>query len=79
VLSAVLICIVVALLFTAALFEPHSGRAIALLFIGSMVASGIGFSIFLVESRLATRSMRIRSELLTHAPDSPVPGAEQFP
>jgi hypothetical protein len=69
VLSAVLICVVVALLFAAALFEPHFGRAIALLFIGSMIASGFGFSIFLAESRLATRSMRVRPELLAHAPD----------
>jgi Ni/Fe-hydrogenase subunit HybB-like protein len=69
VFSAVLICVVVALLFAAALFEPHFGRAIALLFIGSMMASGIGFSIFLAECRIATRSMRIRPELLAHAPD----------
>jgi hypothetical protein len=69
VLSAVLICIVVALLFAAALFEPDFGRAIAWLFIGSMVATGIGFAIFLVETTLAARSLRIRPELLTHAPD----------
>lgn len=69
VLSAVLICIVVALLFAATLFEPDFGRAIAWLFIGSMIAIGLGFSIFLVETRLAARSLRIRPDLLTHAPD----------
>jgi len=69
VLSAVLICIVVALLFAAALFEPNFGKAIALLFIGSMISVGVGFAFFLVETRLSSRSMRIRPELLAHAPD----------
>lgn len=68
VLSAVLICIVVALLFAATLFEPNFGRAIALLFIASMAAIGIAFAIFLVETRLATRSLRIRPEILAYAP-----------
>jgi len=69
VLSALLICVVVDLLFAATLFEPNFGRAIAWLFIGSMIAIGIGFAIFLLETRLATRSLRIRPELLAHAPD----------
>src|SRR3954467_15271310 len=43
VFSALLICTVVALLFAATLFEPDFGRAIALLFIASMTAIGIGF------------------------------------
>ena len=69
VLSAVLVCIVVALLFAATLFDPDYGRAIALLFIGSMIATGIAFAIFLVETRFAARSLRIRPELLRHIPD----------
>jgi hypothetical protein len=69
VLSAVLICIIVALLFAATLFEPDFGRAIAWLFIGSTVAVGIGFAIFLLETRLATHALRIRPELLAHTPD----------
>ena len=68
VLSAVLICIVVALLFAATLFEPNFGRAIALLFIASMTAIGIAFAIFLVETRIATRSMRVRPEIFAHSP-----------
>ena len=69
VLSAVIICIVVAMLFAATLFEPNFGRAIAWLFIGSMIAVALGFSIFLEETRLATRSQRVRPELLVQAPD----------
>jgi ABC-type sugar transport system permease subunit len=67
-LSAVLTCLVVALLFAATLFDPSFGRAIALLFIGSMLTIGIGFAIFLAETRLAARSIRVRPELLAHAP-----------
>ena len=69
VLSAVLICVVVALLFAATLFEPNFGRAIALLFIASMLAIGVAFAVFLAETRVATRSMRVRPEILAHAPD----------
>ncbi|HVM37396.1 MAG TPA: DUF2721 domain-containing protein [Sphingomicrobium sp.] len=69
VLSAVLICAVVVLLFAAGLTNAHFGTAIALLFIASMVAIGAGFSIFLVETRIASRSVRIRNELLDHEED----------
>ena len=66
VLSALLICAVVVLLFAAALTGAHFGTAIALLFIASMVAIAAGFAIFLVETRLGSRSVRIRTELLEH-------------
>jgi hypothetical protein len=69
VLSAVLICAVVVLLFAAGLTGAHFGTAIALLFIASMIAIGAGFSIFLVETRIASRSVRIRNELLDHEAD----------
>ncbi len=39
---------------------------IALLFIASMVAIGAGFSIFLVETRLGSRSVRVRTSILDH-------------
>lgn len=66
VLSAVLICTVVVLLFAAGLTRAHFGTEIALLFIASMVAIGSGFFIFLVETRIASRSVRIRTEVLEH-------------
>ena len=66
VLSAVLICLVVVLLFAAGLTGAHFGTAIALLFISSMVAIGMGFAIFLVETRIASRSVRIRNDVLEH-------------
>ena len=69
VLSALLTCLVVALLFAATLTRLHLGTAIALLFIASMVAIGSAFAVFLLETRLGARSVRVRSELLQHRVD----------
>jgi len=67
VLSAVLICLVVVLLFAASLVHAHFGTAVALLFIASMISIGSGFAVFLWETQVAARAVRIRSELLEHA------------
>lgn len=66
VLSALLTCLVVVLLFAASLTHRHYGTAIALLFIAAMLSIGLGFAIFLFETLLASRAVRIRSELLQH-------------
>ena len=66
VLAAVLICTVVVLLFAASLTNAHSGTAISLLFIASMIAIGLGFAVFLLETRVGSRAVRIRAELLSH-------------
>jgi hypothetical protein len=69
VLSALMICAVVVLLFAASLTGAHFGTAVALLFIASMIAIGAGFAVFLVETRVGARSVRIRAELLEHTVD----------
>lgn len=69
VLSALLICALIILLFAASLAGAHFGTAVALLFIAAMVAIGAGFAIFLVETRLGSRSVRIPAELLGHTVD----------
>jgi MFS family permease len=69
VLSALLICAVVVLLFAASLTGAHFGTAVALLFIASMIAIGAGFALFLVETRIGSRAVRIRTELLEHEAD----------
>jgi hypothetical protein len=69
VLSALLTCLVVVLLFAASLTNRHYGRAIALLFIAAMLSIGLGFAIFLFETLLASRAVRVRSELLQHRVD----------
>ena len=66
VLSAVLTCAVVVLLFAGSLVSAQFGTTIALLFIVSMIALGLGFAVFLVETRVASRAVRIRNELLEH-------------
>jgi MFS family permease len=70
VLAALLISAVVILLFTAFLTGFRFGTAIALLFIASMAFTGFGFAIFLHETRLGTRSVRVRSHILDHEPDA---------
>jgi len=67
VLSGVLICSVVVLLFSASLSSLHVAATIAWLFIGSMVAIGLGFAVCLVETRVGSKAVRIRSELLQHS------------
>ena len=66
VLAAVLTCAVVILLFAAGLTGAHFGTAVALLFIASMLAVGLAFGVFLIETRLSSRAVRVRSELLAH-------------
>lgn len=67
--AAVLICTVVVLLFAGGLTGAQFGTAIALLFILAMIAIGVGFFIFLVETRIASRAVRIRNEVLEHEPE----------
>jgi hypothetical protein len=69
VFSALLTCLVVALLFAASLTRTHFGTAIAWLFIASMLTIGAGFAVFLFETRLGARAVRVRSELLQHRVD----------
>ena len=69
VLAALLISGVVILLFTAFLSGLKFGTAIALLFIAAMICTGLGFAIFLHETRLGTRSVRVRTSILDHEAD----------
>lgn len=69
VVSALLICLVVVLLFAASLSRFRFGSEIALLFIASMLAIGAAFAVFLYETTVAARAVRIRSELLQHTVD----------
>jgi hypothetical protein len=67
--SAILTCLVVILLFAASLFRTRLGTEIAWLFIASMLTIGAGFAIFLIETTVAARAVRVRSELLQHTVD----------
>jgi hypothetical protein len=67
--SAVLTCLVVVLLFAANLVHTRMGDAIALLFMASMLTIGAAFAVFLLETTIAARAVRVRSELLQHTVD----------
>ena len=64
--SAVLTCLVVVLLFAANLIQTRLGTEIAWLFMASMLTIGSGFAVFLIETTVAARAIRVRSELLQH-------------
>jgi hypothetical protein len=66
VVAAGLTCLVVVLLFAGTLVSGHFGTAIAVLFIASMIALGAAFAVFLVETRLGTSAVRVRTALLEH-------------
>jgi hypothetical protein len=66
VLAAVLICLVVVLLFAGSLTGWHFGTAVALLFIACMISIGLGFAVFLFETRLGSQAVRVRTEILEH-------------
>ena len=67
--SAILTCLVVILLFAANLIRTRLGTEIAWLFIASMLSIGLGFAVFLLETTIAARAVRVRSELLQHTVD----------
>jgi len=74
VLAAVLISIVVILMFVAFLTGYPLATPVALLFIAAMVATASGFAIFLHETRLGTRSVRIGPHVLEHEVDEEAEG-----
>lgn len=69
VMAAMLICFVVVLLFAGTLISGQFGRAIAVLFMGCMALLGAGFAVFLIETRIGTRSVRVQTSLLEHQPE----------
>lgn len=69
VLAALIISAVVVLLFVAFLTGYRIGTAVALLFIAAMIFTAFSFAIFLFETRLGTRSVRVRNYILDHQAD----------
>lgn len=62
--SAVMTCLVVALLFVAELAKLHLGRVVAVVFILAMVLLIAALVSFLIEVRVSLRAIHIRPELL---------------
>ncbi|RYE52910.1 MAG: DUF2721 domain-containing protein [Rhizobiaceae bacterium] len=63
-LSAMLICIVIAGLFTSALFHWALGQLMAIAFVVAMLLLIVGMVFFLYEVRIAIYATRIQDELL---------------
>ena len=63
-LSALLVCLVVAILFVGELSPIRLAGPVALLFIGAMVLLIFGLMLFLYEVQIALRSIRNRAKLL---------------
>lgn len=64
--SGASVCLVVILLFASELFRGHMGRPIAFLFIAAMMLQAAAFVTFIIEIRLASRTIHIRNEVLFH-------------
>lgn len=62
--SALLVCVLVSALFITDLANLQLGALVGFLFIGAMIALIGGLSFFLTEVTLATRTLRVRAELL---------------
>ena len=63
-LSAMMVCVVIAGLFTSALFDWALGRLVAMAFIIAMILLIVGLVYFLYEVRTAIHATRIQDELL---------------
>lgn len=62
--SAIMVCIVVALLFVAELAKLAIGTVVAVAFVLSMLLLTAGLIAFLIETRVAIRAIHVREELL---------------
>lgn len=67
-LAALLNCLVIMFLFTGELFNADLSRIIATLFIATMAALIGALCFFLGEISVATRTLRVRTELLDRKP-----------
>lgn len=66
VLAAVLICLVVILMFVAKMTDVILFDVISGLFALAMISIAAGFTLFLIETRIASRWIHVSSDLLEH-------------
>ena len=62
--SAISVCILVTLLFVAELASLKYQTSVSVLFVLAMALLATGLALFLIETRVAVRGIRIRAELL---------------
>lgn len=73
--SALAVCLVVVALFVGDLADTASGRVVAMLFTAAMALIIAGLVLFLSETRIATRSVRVRRELIANPDVNETPDA----
>jgi hypothetical protein len=66
VMSAISVCVLVALLFVAELTHLEIGNAVAIVFVVTMGLLTLSLGLFLIEIRVALGTVRIRDDLLEH-------------
>jgi len=66
--SALLVCVVVAILFLGDVLLLNWSPVVATLFVGAMVLLSAGLLLFLHEIRIATRSVRVQRHLIKERP-----------
>lgn len=65
-LAALLVCVVIILLFTGQLLQVPMTQAVSILFIAAMSVLVAGLIFFLLEIRIASRTLRVARGLLKH-------------
>lgn len=63
-ISALFVCLVVAILFVGDYLPFIWGPVVATLFVGAMVTLSAGLVLFLIEVQIATKSVRVQGDLL---------------
>ena len=63
-ISALFVCFVIVALFVGVLIDVNVASSVALLFIAAMISLIVGLLMFLVEVTIATRTLRVRAELI---------------
>jgi len=69
--AAVFACILIGTLFVAEATPLHASRFVPPLFVISVSLLTAGLSVFLLEVRIATRTIRVKTELIMEAPSTP--------
>ena len=74
--SALTVCALITVLFISAVSPIHLARVVPLLFILALLLLTASLTAFLLEIRISIRTVRVRAELIRHAPH---PSADQRP
>lgn len=75
--AAISVCIIIILLFLSSISGLHPDQIVPVLFMVAMALQTAGLISFALETRIGTRTVRVRAELILSAP--PPPGSISIP